>query len=381
MSCYPGSSATAQRIRLTLKGLKLLGFYPLIINKRSFNSKGYKTVNRSDGIPFLFTSYKPYRPASFFLRNINKFTGVAGEAFLLFTKRKKLHTAILYTSSFSELVYYRLISKLLGFKIIIQYVELRSSIPERNNFGNRLNDKLFDQYFYLFCDGVIAISDFLADHVTAKSRNLPTIKLPAICDFNQFSNVQPHFSSPYLMYCGNIIYIEVIEFIIDIFVELKARNKYEGNLILVISGTDENNWKLLKTKITRLDCGNCIIIKTNIPYSDLLSLYKGADILMIPMRDTLQDNARFPHKIGEYSASQRPILSSNSGELKIYFKDGISAILANDYSLTSYVKKLVEILPEKANLDDIGRRGYETGIENFDYRSQALKLSKFILNL
>ena len=87
-----------------------------------------------------------------------------------------------------------------------------------------------------------------------------------------------------------------------------------------------------------------IVLKSNIAYQDLLSLYKRADVLLIPLRDTIQDNARFPHKIGEYTASKRPILSTNSGELKYYFKDGVSALLTEEYSENAYVEKLTAAL-------------------------------------
>jgi len=99
---------------------------------------------------------------------------------------------------------------------------------------------------------------------------------------------------------------------------------------------------------------------------------------MIPLRDTVQDNARFPHKVGEYSAAKRPILSTNIGELKAYFKNGVSAILANDYTVQSYLTALSTTLCSKETLDSIGKEGYKIGLKNFDYEEQALQLKKFI---
>ena len=124
-----------------------------------------------------------------------------------------------------------------------------------------------------------------------------------------------------------------------------------------------------------------ILIKSSIPYEDLLTLYKSADILLIPMRDTIQDNARFPHKIGEYTASQRPILSTNTGELKYYFVDEVSALLANEYSENSYVEKLTNALKSREHLDSIGKEGNIVGMANFDYLKQGIELKKFILKL
>jgi glycosyltransferase involved in cell wall biosynthesis len=270
---------------------------------------------------------------------------------------------------------------LLGFKIIVQHVELRSYGADRNTLFKRLNDKLFDNNFHLFCDGAIAITDFLTRRVTAKDSNLPVIKIPAMCDFSEFNLIQPYLGKSYLMYCGTISYYKIIEFVIDIFSSLKSSKAYDGELILVISGNHDRNWKKIMTKINDDIFGKYIIVKSNIPYPELLSLYKGAEILMIPLRNTIQDLARFPHKISEYTASGRPIISTNLGEVKIYFKDGISAVLSNEYSLSSYVNKLTEMLPKKTNLDSIGLCGYEIGRASFDYQAQTLQLKNFILNL
>ena len=381
VSGYPGNSAPMQRIRLTFKGLKLFGFNILILNKHSINITGNHRIQRFDGIPFVFTSLKIKRPYNFIIRRINKLSGNIGEIILLIKKRKKIHAAILYTPSFVELIYYRIISKLLGFKMILQYVELRSSLSERNNFFNRISDRLFDSNFHLFCDGVIAISDFLIQHIKTKSEKLPVLKIPAMCDFKEFNFIQPYVAEPYLMFCGSIIYSEVIEFILDLFITIKSDLLYEGNLLLIISGEDQSNWNKINKKINSSNFKKNILIKSNIAYSELLSMYKGADILLIPLRNTIQDRARFPHKIGEYSASKRPILSTNLGEPKIYFKDSISAILADTYSLKSYLEKLSDLLPSKERLDKIGMEGYHIGLQNFDHASQAALLKKFILVL
>jgi glycosyltransferase involved in cell wall biosynthesis len=381
-SGFPIGTAAVQRIGLTFKGLKKLGYYPLIINKHSIQEKVFeKKVNKSDGIPFVFTSIIHQRPPSFVVRNFNRISGFFGEFFLLLKIKRKIDTAILYTPSFGELVYYRILSKMLGFKVIIQYVELRSSIPDRNTLLKKINDYFFDNYFHKYCDGVIAISEFLMHHVAAKNKQLPRIKIPAICDFEAFEKVTPYKGFPYIMYCGTIEYLEVIEFILDLYTEIKKRNYYSGNIILVISGTNKKNQDKLTDKLNGIALGDSISIKKGIPYSELLSLYKGADLLMIPLRNTLQDNARFPHKIGEYTAAQKTILSTNIGELKYYFTNEESAILAEEYSIAAYVSVLSNIFANNKNLNKIGENGHAIGKKNFDYTTQAKALKEFIESL
>jgi hypothetical protein len=93
---------------------------------------------------------------------------------------------------------------------------------------------------------------------------------------------------------------------------------------------------------------------------------------------SLQDKARFPHKIGEYTAAKKPILSTNLGELKMYFKDGFSALLADEYSEDAYYNKIADLLLKEKELNQIGMEGYGIGLKNFDYLAQGKILKKFI---
>lgn len=381
-SGFPKGMASVQRTFFIFKGLKEAGTNPLIINKISHHQyKDNKKVNIFDGIPYINTSYYNSKPISFFKKNINKISGYFGELRLLYRKRKKIDTAILYSTYFLEYPYYYFLSRIFGFKIVIQYVEMFSSIPGRNSFFTRINDKLVDKYIGLFCDGIIAISDYLVKHIQATYPNKPLLKIPANSDFLQIDLIPPLRSGAYLMYCGTIYYEEVIEFIISLFVRLKENKKYTGTLLLIISGEHEKNWEKLKVFMKTVSFEKDITIKSNVLYSELLMQYKGAQILIIPMRNTIQDIARFPHKIGEYTATKRPILSTNLGELKVYFKDGVSAILADNYSLESYYNKLLTAISLNQTLDKIGLEGYKIGLDNFDYRSQGERLKVFIDNL
>ena len=381
ISGFPFGFAPIQRVRLVFKALQIGGLFPLVISKNSPHSRAdLKKTGRHDGIPYLYTSKKIRRPDNFVARNLNKVSGYAGELAVLFKKRKKIIAAILYTPSFYELVYYRVVSTLFRFKLVIQYVEFRSSIADRKDALTILNDRMFDRYSFFFCDGVIAISDFLRDHVASRSGRTPVIKVPAINDFDTAIDTPAKEKEPYLMYCGTIDYLEVIEFILDIFSALKKRGDYGGRLLLIISGSNPGNRERLRSHLAQMPFADSVDIKSSIKYEELLSFYGGADLLMIPLRDSIQDRARFPHKIGEYTASKRPILSTNVGEMSIYFKDGVSAILANEYSIEAYVKTLSGYLTS-GDLSDIGINGYQVGIAHFHYACYAKSLVDFVSSL
>ena len=379
LSGFPRGNAPIQRIKLTFKALKNAGLFPLIINKHSIHDNGVKTKQRlcrSDGLSYLNASYLPYRPPNFLSRNLNKISGNFAEFFFLLLHKNKIQSAIFYGSSFGELLYYRTLSKVFGFKLIIQYVELRSAISNDRNFLFKWNNRMFDCYCHKFCDGAIAISEYLKNHLAEKNPDLPIIKVPALCDFDEFASIPTaaNTEGPYLMYCGTIEYYQVVEFIVDLFGRLKQEALFSGYLILVVSGGNEEKMSALKTMIVAKGLRQYVQIKSNIEYSDLINLYRNAKMLFIPLRKTLQDIARFPHKIGEYTAAKRPVVSTNIGEVAYYLDDMRSALLADNFDLDAYCKKLRTVIADDDLLNEIGSNGYRIGFEHFHYKNYETPL-------
>ena len=384
ISGFPTGNATIQRMRFTFKAVSKAGFTPLIINKLSNQNKvAYqKKVNRFDGLLFVYTSPSITRPHSFVKRNLNRVNGIVSELGLLYKRRKRISSAILYTQYFSELVYYRMLSRLLGFKLVIQYVEFRSEIPNRASFFTRLNDRFFDQYCNKFCDGAIVISEFLKDHLHKKNKQLPLVKIPAICDFRDFEIIPAAKSGySYFLYCGTIDYLPVINFVLEFFEKAKDHQLYSGKLVCVIGGNNSQNFETIEGTIQSAKYASDIVLYKNLPYNNIIPLYKSADLLLIPLRNTIQDIARFPHKVSEYTASARPLISSKIGELQYYFKDKESALLADEYSVDKYVDTLKQMQEQKISFDEIGKKGHEIGYRYFHYESNVAALKEFLNSL
>jgi glycosyltransferase involved in cell wall biosynthesis len=180
------------------------------------------------------------------------------------------------------------------------------------------------------------------------------------------------------MYCGTIEYVQVIEFIVDVFYELKEASGFNGLLILVISGYNPDKLNQVKHTILKANLQDFVIIKSNIEYSKLIGLYKNAIALLIPLRKTVQDMARFPHKIGEYTASRRPIISTCLGEVAYYLHHMESAFLAEEYDVKKYLEMLLPVITNDDLLNEIGQKGYDVGIENFHYKNYGRPLSDFL---
>jgi glycosyltransferase involved in cell wall biosynthesis len=384
-SGFPAGNATMKRILLTFKAIKAGGFTPLVINKHSiYSAESTKRINIYQGVPYINTSPILSRPDSFMLRNLNKIFGYICEFNLLLRKRDKVFAAIFYHSSIAELLYYRILSKIFRFKLINHYVEFRSEISERRRTISHFNDILFDKYSIKLCDGVIVISEYLKNYVKSLNSSLSILKIPAICNFDEFKDVLKIKNGEYMMFCSAIGYLPVIKFVIELFEKLKELDLYTGELLLVIgvvAKADQNAYLKLLETINKSEICDSIILKKNVRHDELVKLYLESELLIVPLRNNVRDVAGFHHKVGEYAASMKPIISTNIGELKFYFEDGVSAILADEYTVESYVEKLQQYLSAKEKLEYIAEAGYRIGIQKLNYLSYVTDLKKYLLEI
>jgi glycosyltransferase involved in cell wall biosynthesis len=200
--------------------------------------------------------------------------------------------------------------------------------------------------------------------------------VPPIIDFEKFSRIQNKpKENNYFLYCGSVQYSDVIEFIIEAY--RNSRSESQGVLlILVLSGPTEIISKIESS--IRED--KTIKILTGLSYEDLIGYYKNAKALLIPLQDNLQDKARFPFKISEYTAAGRPIITSDSGAVVDYFKDGENALLAKTGDLGDFSMKLDFIIEHPEKAEQIARNSHALGHQYFNYKSYAMLLSNFLFN-
>lgn len=239
----------------------------------------------------------------------------------------------------------------------------------------RLNDFLLDKWVVKFYDGALPISDTLQDYYANSTSGKPHMKLPIICDFKKFE-VERTMTEKYFLYCGSIFYKEVIEFILESYRNLAPETDFK--LYMIVSGESKAQVLSYQNEINSSFPNAPIKLFSNIPYSELVELYVNAKALLIPLRPTLQDASRFPHKIGEYLASGNPVVTTAVGEINRYFTDGVNALVADSYDINKFAQKLKFVVDNEKQAFDIGLNGKVMGFEEFDYRSHGKRLNDFI---
>lgn len=378
-SGFPYGLAEVQKLLLVSKSLVAAGAEVTVVNSRGVHDpvtySDFKPAGMFEGVKYIYTGGSPYREAGFVKRNLKKLTEKFSEFKYLrkLNKEQKIDVAIISSMNFFNVLCYRVMANVLKFKVILNYVEHNSALTTRKSLKFRLNDYLFDRYALKLVHGVFPISEFLINILKQKVPGKPWLKIPVMVNMGRYKNVQADNDNKYFLFCGAAAYKEVILFIIQAFMGVKDENIY---LYLVINGSSADLHEI-KQYISGSVKAARIKVFSNVTDEELSALYKNAAALLIPLRPTIQDEARFPHKIGEYLASSNPIITTNYGEIKYYFKDGVNAFVADGFDLIQYSNKMSYVVDNPAESVHVGEEGYETAARYFDYKLYGPSILSF----
>ena len=382
---FPFGLAEVQKIILISKSLLLTDNTVTVICRNGIHNKsqrpGLKAEGEFQGVQYKYASGSCYRNDNFFIRRLKEIKGKVNETLLLWKMRRRgqLNFAIISTRSFSSVLYYVILSKLFRFKTILNYVEYYTAFHKRKSqIRQRLNDTLFDNYAPRIVDCNFLISEYLNDHVKKIAPGKKNLKIPGLTDFDKYACVNGTQSDSYFLFCGDATYKEIVFFIIDSYALIRDTTAYY--LYLVVSGRP-SNIEQVKNYAEKLNNAGRIKIFSNLTEIDLYSKYKNAKALLIPLRPTIQDAARFPHKTGEYMASGNPVISTKYGEMKYYFKDKEDILLADNYDKNLFAEKMQFIIDNPEESKVIGAEGRKKAVELFEYKTQSSRINSFLESL
>ncbi len=369
--------AAIQRQLQIAKALRSKDFRVIVLNRKGVHAE--ETIRREninftgsfEGIEYRYTSGSPIYHNNFILRNLFKVIGLVGEVYFLVYYRimHGVEFIVVNTTSLLQLKYYYFLTRLLKIRLLYDYVEYMSSLEDRSVKIASTN-KTFDTEFVHFVDSLIVISNFLADHVKKVAPSLSFIVIPPIIDFQKFEKIKSKPpESNYLLYCGSTQYSDVIGFILSAYQGSRAPQE-NISLILIVNG-DQTKIDTLQNQIKNLPL---VFIKSGLSYTDLIGYYKSARALLIPLQDNLQDRARFPFKISEYTAAARPILTSDFGAIRYYFRHQENALLAIPENHLDFAANINFLLDNPEAAERIAHEGHKTGLIYFNYESYSSAL-------
>jgi glycosyltransferase involved in cell wall biosynthesis len=375
---FPIGFAQTQRLLLFAKGLEEQNCNITVLCRYGTYKKSEHNVDAKgqyEGINYIYCSGLSFRPNVFIIRNIRKIIGIFNEFYILLKYRisGKLDYVFISTNYLSNVLFYSIISKVLFVPAVIDNTEFWSA--SRNNVAS----KLYDYLSPLLFQKVICISDYLYNHTVRMKKSANVLKIPAIVDFSKFniSDNNNTVDDKSILFCGSATYYPIIDFIISAF---EMADLIKVKLIIVASNGQKTDFERLNERISNSSKSNLIELKSNLAYNDLVKFYINSCALLIPLRPTIQDTARFPHKLGEYTASKGIIITTNNGEIPNYFKDMKNALIADEYDITLYAKKIEYVIKECENLGKLKNASFDTGMEFFDYKKNGKRIFDFLFS-
>lgn len=287
-----------------------------------------------------------------------------------------------YTNIFVYL-FYSLVCRLINVKLILNIMEWHIAQNKGGRFIQKINPILFDKYAFSLSDGAIPISSFIETKLKQQSIHKLLLKIPVLADIEKIDslNLAKYNGIKYCAYCGGIGYLDVIDLILDSFsIFIDKSSIRDFYLYLVISGNPFEIRKLI-IKIRQMRNGNKIKVFRNLTFDELIGLYKNAEILLMPLRNTDQDKARYPHKIGEYTICAKPIISNCVGEVCNDFEHKKNIYFADDYSADSFANAINELACNSELRESIAANARLKGMQLFNIKSYIDVAEQFLKNI
>lgn len=229
-----------------------------------------------------------------------------------------------------------------------------------------------DYRFGKYVDAIYPISHLLQQKCACFGK--PMMLLPILGKYDRLPKVEVEQQFTYCADAGYLLRNRLILQAFRIVVEKYANIK----LVLVLFGR-KDDLQEVRNLVAELHVDKNVIFMSQISQCELEHLYASSLGLLMPLNpDNMQDVARFSQKIAEYLASGRPIITSNVGEIPYYFVHNKNAKIAA-YTSESYAEQMLELINDRVLATEIGRKGYETGKNSFEYSKNGNKLKQFIL--
>lgn len=199
-------------------------------------------------------------------------------------------------------------------------------------------------------------------------------------DYKRFENVSKQKNvNRYIAYCGTVTNNkDGVDDLIKSFIIVAKRIKDVKLYIIgnIPSRTERlNNWALVKDN----GLEDRVIFTGSIPYQDMPRMLRNASICALARPDSLQAQNGFPTKLGEYLLSANPVVVTNVGEIPLFLKHGVNAMLAEQRNPYDFAEKICWLLehPEEAKI--IGANGALVARKSFNSEIETEKLINIML--
>ncbi len=384
---FPSGGAGASYLNLFCRGLKSNGckISVLLLKGYAFGNfspnESRKNIT-SEGIPYTYLGLRK-RPENQFLKLLDEFLSISRLIIYLASLLKNRHSVSLLVFN-SEIQYNLpifLITKPLGIKVFKFVAEIIDKSEFKGSFLRQIKryGHLFNfRYLNRTSDKMILFSYYLKDLYLQMGYLEENIFVqPNLTDFEYWKPVATKIKYT-LGYSGAPYQKDGLS---DLFRAMSMLNGDLSNISLLVIGDAPFGKSLipdLRLECERLGLSGKVTFTGLVQSSKVKHYLSECEILTITRPSTIQTQAGFPTKLGEYFASGKPILATDFGDMGRYFKNGSEIVMAECGNPQSIANKLHWMLQNRNELELISKNGFERAKKLLEYRSSVTKIHNFL---
>jgi glycosyltransferase involved in cell wall biosynthesis len=384
---FPNGMAASQRVKLLARSLVEREMDVTVlctqVSERPPLIENTETKGTYCGIHYEYTTGATTRSRYFLVRRWRELRGILVAILrLIELKYRKNATGVFYYGNIlvnmpSQWIFFMAV-RLLKLPLMVDVCERPWTMKQEGTLKGKGISPLWG------AQGIVVISNFLNNWaIQEKARtksNMKILEVPILVDINEQHPENYLQGNPTVLFAGSPFYDQTIQFILD---AMAFVWKKYPECTLVITGFQigEPASEMVIKKIKEQSLTGRVELAGYLPRNELLNKYAQASALLIPLFDDIRSRARFPTKIGEYLASNRPIVTNSVGEAARYFVDGKNAYMCAPGDAILYGKKIIEVLENHDEATRVGIAGRKLAEENFHYLIHSQRFANFVDSL
>lgn len=237
------------------------------------------------------------------------------------------------------------------------------------------------KYMSRFADGIIAFSLYLQNFVLKHGCKCPIIITPNIIDSMSFDVAKP---KPFKEGCitigasGTSVVKDGLLYLIRSF-SIVHKSHPETHLIIIGDSYNSKSFlPLLQNEIKSLELETAVSLLGLVDHKEMPKLLHSCDILALTRPKGVFAEAGFPTKLGEYMSVKKPVVISEVGDIKRYFKGKDIVVLVEPENVEMAAEAFLLLVNNIDKRISIGNAGYDWMQNNLSYQVIAGKVKEFL---
>jgi glycosyltransferase involved in cell wall biosynthesis len=382
---FPVNTASSNRVYSIAKGLiafdASVSVYCFGLVKKGILSNSLSYKGTIDNISWFYPSFRTASYDSRIIRGLFLILGqVIGYPIILykyFNKKPYFFTSQL---GFAYLFPLWIVSRICGGKVILYRSEYPLHIL-KNKKTSLLHSKFTNFVTYKMFDGLFLMTHNLKSYFEKYKKKKAFIEiLPLSIDIDEFNKNTPSpYSFPYIAYCGSLSNAkDGVDILIKSFAKISSGYP-KLRLLIIGDGKDMIALKNLAKNLLQEESEK-IIFTGLVGKVEVIRYITNASALALARPRSKQAEGGFPSKLGEYLATGKPVVVTNSGEISSYLSDLVNARIANTDDIKDFVNKLKWVLDNPNEAKVLGEKGRLVAKAYFDMNVVASKILNKIID-